>query len=106
VDIPAELQPLHDVSFILCGMVFCERCKAEVEYASVHAPFTDGSYLDHARAMMNAGWAVLPGDDLAVICSACRAGPKKAAASRSWRFLWTMIGRAVRGQGPIRPAFT
>src|SRR5262249_53017341 len=100
MDVPAELEPLWYVSFILCGMVFCERCSAEAEYTSAHPDFTDESYIDCARAMLKAGWTVVPEDALAVLCPGCsgrQAGPQPTRSIFDRLWAWVGVGR---GSGP------
>jgi hypothetical protein len=55
--VPKVLQPYFDVCFIL-GFGICSACGCEQPFTSNHAQFSDGWWLDEARAMHDAGWSV------------------------------------------------
>ncbi len=75
MEVPPDLEPFYEVTFILCAAVLCRTCYAEVEYASAHPECTNENYLDQARTLKDAGWILDPPDSLNVMCPACqRAG--------------------------------
>jgi hypothetical protein len=55
--VPAELRPYFEVCFIL-GFGLCSLCGCEQPFSSDHPQFSDGWWLDEARAMHAAGWSV------------------------------------------------
>ena len=73
VTVDPEVAPFYNVTFVLCGLVFCNRCGAEVIYASPHPAYTDENYYDQAVLMRAGGWSVVPGT-VDADCPACVAG--------------------------------
>jgi hypothetical protein len=67
-----ELISYYNVTFILCACVFCEDCKREIKYTSLHPRFTDENYYDAATAMAAEGWVVAT-DGVSAFCPACAA---------------------------------
>jgi len=65
------VDPYYDVTYILCGFVFCSACRCEVVYTSPHCEYTDEKYYDQAVAMQQQGWTISSDDPLDVVCPAC-----------------------------------
>ncbi len=70
IEVDRFVAPFYNVTFILCGMVFCNRCKREASYPSNHPPYSNETYYEQAAAMMRDGWSVI-GDALDVLCPSC-----------------------------------
>ena len=66
--VPKDLQPYFDVCFIL-GFGICSGCGREQPFTSHHPQFSDGWWLDEARAMRDAGWSVLEAGE--AFCASC-----------------------------------
>jgi hypothetical protein len=72
ITVDPRVAPYYNVTFILGALVFCQDCKREVAYSSMHPPYTDENYYDAAVAMHSAGWVVVP-DSVDAFCPACAA---------------------------------
>jgi hypothetical protein len=70
-NIPLELQPYFEVCFIL-GFGICSSCRSVVQFQSQHPRFSDGYWLDEAKAMMAAKWTVP--EPQRALCSQCSKG--------------------------------
>jgi hypothetical protein len=69
-----EIAPLYDVTFVLCGMVYCCRCRAEAPVDARSPVYSDENYYAQAVAMTALGW-VRPAKELDVICPRCAGNP-------------------------------
>jgi hypothetical protein len=66
--IPDSLRPYFEVCFIF-GFGICDGCSREEPFVSHHPQFSDGWWLDEAKAMKDAGW-VIPKEQVAY-CPQC-----------------------------------
>lgn len=77
--IPKELEPYFNVCFIL-GFGICSGCGREQPFTSNHPQFSDGWWLDEARAMRDAGWSVLEAEK--AFCASCSEDPNRRVTSQ------------------------
>jgi hypothetical protein len=67
--VSGESDAFDDVVFVLCGLIFCEGCRCEVEYESQHPEYSDEAYRDQAAAMRTQGWVA--GANWSAYCPTC-----------------------------------
>jgi len=67
-EVPDDLLPFYDTCLIY-GFGMCDGCGREQPFDSRHLKFSDGWWLDEARAMKAAGW-VVP-EPLQALCPEC-----------------------------------
>ena len=70
-EIKAEVAPLYDVSFILCGFLFCRSCKSGAPEDTGAPPYSDLHYYRVAELAHHQGWIPDPAGDYDVLCPAC-----------------------------------
>lgn len=68
-----EVADLYEISFILCGMFFCERCNTSPPEDSEVQPFSDLAYYRIAELAYEQGWRSQVRGEYAVLCPVCAA---------------------------------
>lgn len=73
-----EVAELYEISFILCGLLFCRHCNASLlEHASAGI-YSDLAYYQTAEFAYEQGWRPIAEHEYAVVCPACGAHGRNA----------------------------
>jgi len=66
-----EVADLYEISFILCGMFFCERCSAPAPQDGEVKQYSNLAYYRTAELAHARGWRPAPGGEYQALCAAC-----------------------------------
>jgi len=66
-----EVADLYEISFILCGLFFCERCNAAPPEDGEVKPYSRKAYYRTAELAYEQGWRPVIGKEFEVLCPNC-----------------------------------
>lgn len=70
-DVRPDMAALYDISLILCGTFFCERCRTEPPVDSSEVVYSNRYYYRIAELAFDLGWRPQSSSEYGVLCPVC-----------------------------------